>query len=318
MCAEPAWFNHGTLAVVIPCQNLDKLGLVLGSEQQRGLQHLQEWHVQHPIGVAIAEAPVGSSNGKGLKAMVLLVMSLQPVQVGGDPRVCSIRPVWACHLPPGHVIHLQRNRLKIDLHVIEHGDNRKAIVPIVVRPAKPLDKLGLGLPEDVVVHCVVHHDGHTHASCLKLVDDEIHDAIPTGELVVNPQAVNSAGLHEVELLSDHLALVLIVEAQKALVVRVALAPMVVDAGRFDAQEPRHVVYDILCSCVSSGSWAVTKDWPSQADGVVPRGSCSDAFGAGPHLAMASAILHALADRQLHAPLLATAQRVGLRHREIPR
>mmetsp|Transcript_142212 Transcript_142212/g.201224 ORF Transcript_142212/g.201224 Transcript_142212/m.201224 type:complete len:239 (-) Transcript_142212:40-756(-) len=231
---QPAGFDHGSLTVIIPCQDLDKLRLILACHKERGLQHLQEGNVQHSIAVAVTKASVGCPNREGGEAVIFLVMLLQPLEVCSNPRVCAIGPVRKGNLPPGHVVGLKGQCLKVDLHIVEHRDHRDAIVPVVVGAANPLDQLCLCLDEDVVVHGIVHDNGYAHPTCLELIDDHVDHTVPGRELVIDPQAVDATRLHQVQLLPDHLALVLIIKPQVALVERVSDTPMVIQARSPDA------------------------------------------------------------------------------------
>ena len=271
MPPKPAGFDHGALAVVIPSQNLHELWLVFARHQEGGLQHLQEWHVEHAVAVAVAKAPVGSPNCKRGEAVIILVVVLQPLQVRSDPWVRAVGPAGHGDLPPRHVVGLERQGLKIDLDVVEDRDDGDALVSVVVGPASPLTQLDLGINKDVIVHRVVHHDGHSHTPCLELIDDHLHYAVPGGELIVDPQAVNATGLHQVQLLPYNLPLILVVEPQVALIVGITHAPVVIQARRPNPQKPRHVVHHILRAHFAvAGPRVGALARPAQTDGAAPK------------------------------------------------
>mmetsp|Transcript_48250 Transcript_48250/g.139791 ORF Transcript_48250/g.139791 Transcript_48250/m.139791 type:complete len:211 (+) Transcript_48250:743-1375(+) len=131
-------------------------------------------------------------------------------------------------------------------------------MPEVVRLLHPGSNLGPAAFHDVSIDGIIDQDGEAHAPGLGSRDELVHDSVPVGRLVVDPQAVQAGVLHFVKLPVDDPLLGDVVRALGARVegVAVGAAPVVVPisarvrppcAGRVSVgpEEPRHVVRDVL-------------------------------------------------------------------------
>ena len=198
---------------------------------------------------------------------------------------------------PRDVVSLEGKGLEVDVRGLEQRNDGDSIHSIVVRQGSPFNHLRQSLQEDVWICRRVDDDCYAHATDGRLFHDNVDSGVPGSQLVVDPEAINTVRLHQIQLLLHNTASRQDVLPQVALVVVVACTPMVVKAI-VEAHEPGHVMHHVLRLQVAW--WGRAR--PRQAHRV-GHGAARQTRRTCPELAAIWRVLDADADREFQASRL---------------
>ena len=139
-----------------------------------------------------------------------------------NPCICVRCPLGRIELITSDVDCIHREWRENCEVVVPNWYDGQALVAIVVRLHGPVRHLLRRGCHDVRESSRIDHDSKAHSPRLQASHDPVHNAIPSGHLIVNPQPIQARGFHQIQLRLNHVRTSYVIGAQVTGVVRVTI------------------------------------------------------------------------------------------------
>ena len=161
-------------------------------------------------------------------SLLFLFMPLGVFPTGPDkvvilnPRICVRCPLGRIEFITSDVDCVHRERREDCEIIVPNWYDGQALVAIVVRLHGPVRDLFSRGCHDVRESGRIDHDGKAHSPRLQASNDPVHNAIPSGHLIVNPQPIQTRSFHQIQLGLNHVRTSYVIGAQVTGIIRIPI------------------------------------------------------------------------------------------------